>query len=499
MAGITDLPKEVLVDIGNLLDRHTLITSLLTCRYFHQSLFHLLLRTTRVKEGKPQVSVNELTRYAHNVHHFEIHGVVPWDYYKIAFPCLRTMAIHRNTAAQTVQDNVLMEEQDRHCIILFRLNPTVQDLELYSIGNAPCANFWEAIFTSFRRPRRLDVNRIWELHGHRLNWFWQACSRFEELNFTEFSGDSPSILSELNFESIKRVSMNWQKSYGRPCIEYDGQLEILQKFSNLTRMHWTTHGGAFPREAFLRALEDSAWPRLEDLGFTGMMGKDTRNRGIIDKLPPLRRVQFDIKQFGESCWSSFKPKQRNSLRALDLRGCYSFKKCWALDVFSHFGQLEEFSICSIEVADVKLYPHALSSFGLKRLDAFFINDTKDTDGDHAVFEMLSNFDMLESIYVRDEEHQVFSLEEAKTFKHPHTLRWRLDVGLGKLWKLKNLRRLVLDNRFQDMRVEDLEWMLEQWPLLSELTGWLSEDPLVRAKLAGLLRARGVLNRDFDGI
>lgn len=141
MTVITDLPREVLVDISNLLDKHTLISSRLTCRYFYQSLAHLLWRTTRVKEGKPQVNLDEVTTHAHNICHFEIHGVVPWDYYKIAFPCLRTLAIHRNTPAESIQDNALVEEQDRHCIILFRLNPTVQVLELSSIGNAPCADF----------------------------------------------------------------------------------------------------------------------------------------------------------------------------------------------------------------------------------------------------------------------------------------------------------------------------------------------------------------------
>lgn len=189
----------------------------------------------------------------------------------------------------------------------------------------------------------------------------------------------------------------------------------------------------------MRALEDSTWPHLEDLGFTGVMGRD-----VADRLPPLRRVHLDVQSFGEYCWLRFKSKQKDSLRVLDVRGCHSFLKWWAPAVFTHFERLEEFSTWSIYVTDIKLYPHALNSLGLKKLEVFFISDPKNPDEDQAAFELLSNFEKLER------EHQGFSLEEAQTFRFPHTLRWRLDVGLGQLSKLKSLRRLVLDNRFQDM-------------------------------------------------
>ncbi|KAG0274482.1 hypothetical protein BGZ95_009723 [Linnemannia exigua] len=497
MPGITALPKEVLVLIGDRLDNRALMASLTTCRIIHQSLSHLLWRIIRIKQGEPQVNFDNLTAHANFVHHYEIHGVVPWDYYGISFPGLFSLAIHRKALINTVQDAALMAQQDQYCITFFQLNPSVQDLTLYSMGNYPCEEFWKAIFTSFRRPRCLRVNRLWALDGRRLDCFWRACSRFEDISLSEMSSHSPSILSELSFESVKRLSMDW--SFRLPYIQYPALLDIIRTFHNLTRLHWKTYRGEFPIEALTKALEDKTWPHLEDLRMAGSVGKDDGLRQIIEKLPPLRRAQIDVMMFGPSCWSNFRNKQGGSLRALDLRECRAFDNRWALDAFAFLEHLEEFTTPFIEIAHIKEYPNRWRCLGLKTLHAFFIRDPENADEDQVAFEFLSNFKRLESIDVSNTclwEGRLFSVEEAANLRHPHTLRWRFDKGLEKLRGLENLRRLVLDNRFQEARVHDVQRMVEHWPFLAELTGILSADLGIREDMAVMFKNLGIDNWDF---
>ncbi|KAF9120373.1 hypothetical protein BGW39_011466 [Mortierella sp. 14UC] len=438
MPGITNLPDEVLALIDDRLDNKALLASLLTCRILQQSLSHRLWRTVRLKGGGPQVNLNDLATHAHVVSRYEIHGV-----------------------------------------------------SLFSVLGGQ--------FTSFRCPRSLDVNGIWGNEGYRLDWFWRACARFEEINFTEFWGDTPSNLSEQSFESVKRVSWDWKVLFERPCIIYCEQLDIIRKFSNLTKLHCMTHRRAFPIAASIKALEDSTWLHLEDLGITGMMGSDKNIQPIMNNLPSLRRAQFDISLFGPQCWSGFTNKQGNSLRVLDLRRCNAFESRWTLDALTYFVYLEELCAPSIKIADIKEYPHHWKCLGLKKLDVFFIRDPENSDKDQMAFEFLSYFKRLESIDVSNSgrrESRMVSVENASKLKNPHTLRWRLDAGLGKLARLKNLRRLVLDNRFQDATVGDVLKMVEQWPYFTELMGILSSDPEVRVQMAALLKDQGVVNMDL---
>ncbi|KAF9131570.1 hypothetical protein BGW39_001619 [Mortierella sp. 14UC] len=71
------------------------------------------------------------------------------------------------------------------------------------------------------------------------------------------------------------------------------------------------------------------------------------------------------------------------------------------------------------------------------------------------------------------------------------LQWRLDSGLERLSTLKKVRNLGFASTEQEMMEEDLEWMLDNWPLLEEVKGEFSGDAGYHNVLVDMLKERHI--------
>ncbi|KAG0200026.1 hypothetical protein BGX33_011248 [Mortierella sp. NVP41] len=265
MTGITDLPKEVLVLIGDLVTKPDLIATFSTCRPLQHTLSHLLWRDVCIESQKPQPSIEILKVHAHVVHHFE------------------DICTHR----------------------MIQFHPTIRELVFYPWGPAPSTKLWDTIVTTLQQPRRLEIGGAFSLGGESLAGSWRVCTRFEEICIkgisTGFSINSSfcysPVLNQLDFGRVKRLYMDWQSLVRGNCPAYHVQLNCIKLFTNLTTLYWNVGRYDFPAEGFASALQNGAWPHLQDLVVTGIRGgavaadSDEGLTKVIQKLPPsLRRL-----------------------------------------------------------------------------------------------------------------------------------------------------------------------------------------------------------------
>ncbi|KAF9090314.1 hypothetical protein BGX29_011544 [Mortierella sp. GBA35] len=306
MTGITYLPKEVLVLIGDFVTKPDLIATFSTCRPLQHTLSHLLWRDVRIESQKPQPSIEILKVHAHVVHHFEVCGCnVSKEFFKITFPHLRTLTIRWYSPQDPARDAAIMATQDICTHRMIQFHPTIRELVFYPWGPASSTKLWDTIVTTLQQPRRLEIGGAFSLGGESLAGSWRVCTKFEEICIkgisTGFSINSSfcysPVLNQLDFGRVKRLYMDWQSLVRGNCPAYHVQLNCIKLFTNLTTLYWNVGRYDFPVEGFASALQNGAWPHLQDLVVTGIRGgavaadSDEGLTKVIQKLPPsLRRL-----------------------------------------------------------------------------------------------------------------------------------------------------------------------------------------------------------------
>ncbi|KAG0274484.1 hypothetical protein BGZ95_009725 [Linnemannia exigua] len=254
---------------------------------------------------------------------------------------------------------------------------------------------------------------------------------------------------------------------------------------------------------------------MEELTVCGITESDEVLATIICRLPPLKKLEIGSEDFGPLCFRHLQERLFGSLKTLDLSRCYKFTGQMALRVLSSCPQLEDFGAPYISVQDLRAAPQPWVCQGLKRLSVlFFDNDEPGTvSGDDLrgsvtnrssslVFGYLSKLEQLDTLDI--------SFYNMRTpidlrFINLNAPQFRLDTGLGQLATLKKLKALCLDRTKQNLREEDVEWMLLQWPKLKKLSGALSwspseedeggENSIVDTQLSKLVLEKGI-SRDY---
>ncbi|KAF9115866.1 hypothetical protein BGW39_002943, partial [Mortierella sp. 14UC] len=171
---------------------------------------------------------------------------------------------------------------------------------------------------------------------------------------------------------------------------------------------------------------------------------------------------------------------------LVLRECEHFNARLALDALIHYPHLEVFEARRIVVGDLWSSPQSWACRGLRRLQVTFESDTHDREADTMLFEQLSILTRLEEVVVGRGDLSPAGATAGQLFP-----RWRLDSGLSFLSNLRRLRYLDVTGTDQGLRLEDVWWMVDNWPSLEKIVGNFATDPRVNEELKGLARQRGV--------
>ncbi|KAK3840858.1 MAG: hypothetical protein J3R72DRAFT_446518 [Linnemannia gamsii] len=538
MITIDDLPSDVLVYLTTFLYKQDIPNIVLTCRLFHQHYAFLRWKDISIHfEGDKKSTLDAGTLRAHAkwVHSLKFIGTLPAEYFDISFPNLRALFkgdLYKSPDTTRLLTRTLQEatalaatealaaaEQDLHWARLVTLNPSIQEITI-AMGHdkSEWRKLWSAVSTSLHNPKRLCIVGFGtpNMYDEGARIFWKAVSRFEVFDCT--SRDqlssfpyprSPTTTiqeKEAVFSRMKKIS--YQSSYSMPMFP-EKHLEFFKRCRNLKTLSWKRRRGHIPTSDFTQCLERQQWPHMENLSVSGIIASDEDLATIIHHLPPLKHLEIGSGDFGPLCFRHLRERLLGSLKTLDLSKCDKFTGQMALEVMSSCPQLEEFGAPYITIQDLRTAPRPWVCLGLKRLKAPFIDDNYESNtvyGDDlrnsvtsrsssVVFGHLSKLEKLDTLDISF--NNVRSLR-ALGFVKLNAPQFRLDTGLRRLATLKRLKELYLDHTKQDLRKEDVECMLMQWPMLKKVSGTLGgpggaggENSAANKQLSGLMKAKGI--------
>ncbi|KAF9923742.1 hypothetical protein FBU30_006202 [Linnemannia zychae] len=502
MTHITDLPNELVVCIGNYLPKHDILAIILTCHKLHTALIHLLWKDITLQKGKLPSPVSRLVDNASNVQRLHNFGIIPPEYYHINFPGLVVLEIHfkGSNPKRLFQGSV---QQEINNMELIRYNPTIQILTIHLANYNPSNDFWEAIARTLTHPRSLHLTGVFDLLGRTpVNAFWGAFARFEEVSCAGRDGILLDLVPPMAFPGLTRFSLAINTGYS-DINNTIVHLEWLKRCPNLTSLRWDLAESPIPVIQFAEALEHSTttttiWQHLKELSLIGITETDEDLAIIIRQLPPLTRFEIEAKQFGPQCFAWLRICIFQNIQTLHLWECTRVSGQMVLDILQNCVHLKDLEASYVGLSDLLANPHPWVCRELKRLRLYFDNDMEpvgEVDNfSPTVFQALSRLVHLEDIDVDEDpmwEYSVATMAPVKKLGPP--IQWRLDSGLSQLSTLQQLRTLRCEKTFQSARLEDVQWMLQNWPRLRELTGPLTHDLDARKILIDLLEKRQIKN------
>ncbi|KAG0297823.1 hypothetical protein BGZ97_004219 [Linnemannia gamsii] len=493
---IVDLPNEILLTIGTFITKDDIIAAATTCHTLHKALAsHLWDQLILPAQQKSiPVDVNILKAHAHFVHCLTYLTTISPDY-AIPFPVLTNLAFEFSKWPVTLPGTIPPPDRDSYLASIIRLCPRVKNLTLTNATPCPAVQLWEAVFSTLESPQRLSVTCMDPTDNPSMQAFWRACSRFEELELVGFDILSTNDLPTLLFPRLKSLTQQLSPYY-RYTIGHEGHLAWMMRCPNLTALEWRASCSSFPGWELVEAILHNTWPLLDSFELIGTRFEDETSALMLEHLPPLQVFRLPSRHLSELSFDQLQRRHFATLRVLDMNGCGEFTGDMVLSVLSGCPFLEDFSASYFTASGLsKRDPsrRAWVCLGLRRLKVFIAGDWKHPEVDQLVFEQLSKLVQLEELDLGDDPLRDLDGNLRKELRYQGGLQLRLDSGLDRLAGLKNLYAVEFRGTVQTIRVEEIEWMLESWPQLEEVSGELSGNSKTHEVLKEMLEQNGVAN------
>ncbi|KAF9902834.1 hypothetical protein EC991_004493 [Linnemannia zychae] len=506
MTGIKKLPEEVLAFIGSHLDNKDILAAICSCRLLCKTLRHLLWRelTLPRRTGELLVTSAKVEENAQHVQRLEFRFSLPQDYYSIHYPSLYNITISHFPILDFCDLSYPLptEDHDQLVCLLISSNPLVRELELCNPYLSPSRELFNAL-SRLQNPRRLTFFNVDFLRDGTSEFLWQACSLFEELDLGIDKTSYHDILKTLSFPCLKRLTLRLDDDMDADLDEsYEGVDPALDEF-----MDWlialrqlealnlqAPYRGYLLPENFISALREKRWPRLESFRLKNVFQSDVVWASMFQWLPPLKEFWFDDCLFDDQGFVRLQENHFKTLRSLNVRQCVSFSSRMALSVLTGCVHLEEFRAPYLLASDLKNGDSANQDWacvGLKYLSLFVAREPDDSESNELVFKQLSRLHQLRKLFLDQWLSSTLSDELKELLTEKGSLQLRLDEGLGHLSTLKRLTTISLEDTEQNMRAEDVEWILKNWTSLKEIVSTLSEDEDTQTELDRMFCESGV--------
>lgn len=497
---ITDLPLEIILLIGTFIFKEDTIAVASTCRTLRKALAsHLwdqLILPAR--KGSTPVDVNILKEHAHFVHTLTYLTTISQDY-TISFPALTSLSFEFPSCPTTFPGTVTPPDGDNYLASIIRRCPRIQNLTLTNAVHFPSVQLWETIFSTLENPRRLAVTRMDPTDSPSMQAFWKACSRFEELELIGFDILTTNDLPATPFPRLKRLTHQPSPYYG-DTIGQEGQLAWIMLCPNLAALEWRSSSSPFPSRQLAEAIRQNTWPNLKSFQLTGTNFSDDKSALIVQHLPPLHVFRLANTSLSDLSFDRLQERHFATLRILDLIGCVMFTGEIVLSVLSGCPLLEDLSAPYFTASDLRQSEPTRRSWvclGLRRLKVYIARDREYPDADQLVFEQLSKLVQLEKLELGEDPLYELDYYVIQDLRSRGALQLRLDSGLDRLAGLKSLCAVEFHGTVQTMGIQEMQWMLENWPELQEVSGELSENSQTHAALKEMLEKRDISNLEPD--
>ncbi|KAF9902850.1 hypothetical protein EC991_004509 [Linnemannia zychae] len=497
MARFTDIPGELIILIADYLDRKDRYRLASTCRTHYHALLAILWKDLHMESDFPLFWSNKdlllpvqsfipsirLEQHASFVCHLSLLGPFRPEHYAIKFPNLYSLQLQFDPRfpGHTKEEYI-------YAANFIRINPTIKDLEIQiqTTHSQLPFDFWDAIATTLHNPIRLFVVGVSCTEGDTLDRFWEACTLFQEIHYSDSAMSISRLLPKLSFPRLKRLA--FRSSSSLPGMFHPvQQLEWLKQCPNLIQLLWRVTKASIPVDAFAEAMRRGTWTHLEDLSLVGLSGVDEELELMFTYLPPLLRFRLQSSCFG---WRAFKSLQRQlfeRINILDFTGTCDVSSVMALQVLQECIHLQDFRTTRINAEDIH-ENQPWVCLGLKRLDAYI--QAMERSSSETAFKALARLTMLVHLdvsLIKQTSNQPGFIRPNQT----RALQWNLKSGLSHLVTLERLELVLFENTVQDMKKEDLKWMAKNLPALQHVDGKFSKSSYTEKKVRRSVKKYGL--------
>ncbi|KAF9281202.1 hypothetical protein BGZ68_006791 [Mortierella alpina] len=393
--------------------------------------------------------------------------------------------------------------------------------------------FWRAI--SFRTSE-LMLNRVTFLEEDQNNYQGHGSTAFDGTQLDNQQSKQHQDLPGLRiyqFTYLKKLSLF--KLLGSGSSQ---QTKILKNAPLLTTFNWKGDlAFEFPRLSFRKCLIAGRLTRLKSLDLRGGDTKlgDNDLCQILGAMSRLERLMVPSSGMGSKATAQLF-RHANTVVALDISGCVGVHSQVIQAILSSFPLLEVFLADKIAVRDImEGDPWVCEGLRELKIDIELGYAKMDTEAEtdlqadgepwtlernnsysgtgsrrhqkhvaesaiqrferderqQLVFERLSKLELLEELnIIQLKDRPSAAVEQLTVGMVPKILDLRLINGLDLLRNLRRLRCFYFSGP-QEMSEIDVQWMIEHWKALSQISGQLNSDPTMNKGLAAHFRTHRV--------
>ncbi|KAF8976308.1 hypothetical protein BGZ46_008368 [Entomortierella lignicola] len=467
-----ELP-EIRHALAKFLDRYDILKCILVSKSWYATFNPYIWSTINLYWNK--IDPDVLSRNRHFVKDICFIHDISDQQKQIHFPNIQSL--HISCRPHTDQDQYAdFLDIHRQSITLFEFN----------IRFSPISQrLWESVLAL---PELKDLSLLDNHYGFNpIPRFWEVCSRIESLAMhPNFLPDKPlpnSLSSTAVFPRLKRLEFKLHFS-----DDIDRYWDIFTCFPNLvsfTCVRGLRDDDNIDINGFAKRMALGSWTWLQELTALGCQISDHNLALIISNMRQVKKLLVTGAEFGQLALEALRP---------------------------HFPHLKELDISHPEIDMGLTIVEILKSCSqLEKLTAFRIMGSQITDRDiwgckESLRTLQLGFSLAEAIPEKYEQQQLIfkkiselrNLErlDITNFEIPgtgpeSTLDLRLEMGLGQLETLRNMRELVFNYTKQFINVEEVKWMLNRWPKLSSVQGVFNLDTDVDRDLKTMLHFRGI--------
>ncbi|KAG0056988.1 hypothetical protein BGZ83_002595 [Gryganskiella cystojenkinii] len=518
-----ELPNELLLLLGDHLDRKTLSVSVRINKKWHQVLIPALYKSIGSYHRQPSPEV--ISQYAHFIRELKINtGHQQMSVLKV-YTVFPTQCRHLRELDVTFTRQG-HDDQWRTAVLVMQ-NPGLLQLQIQDTKEMPARPCWSLLLTHCNRfLRHLSLTNV------------------------RFSAQDTQILIAVLGPSLVKLSLShsylaWPGAFSVepqfPALKYSwisytfdtsGQaLDWMKQCPSLETLFWNGESGdgGVALSHSLRTLSPRYWSQLQDVTLMNseVLLSDSQLATLLDACGPLQKLHA----FGSKFWQrSLEALERHfaTLEKLQLGYCPDVRSWMAQRILSSCPRLTRLGVPVLHVNEIMDGPEAEEAhrqqiqadieadqrkieqeidddehtnpdqlrgiiernrtarettvqvrpwvcLGLQDLSLFIKFDKKaDPSMDRKIFERLATLTELRKISICGEDDE--PVPDARG------LRFDLESGLDLLTPLKKVDELFLYKFDQHMEERDMRWILAQWPDLTHISSEFNGDRKIRRRL-----------------
>ncbi|KAF9349708.1 hypothetical protein BGX26_012041 [Mortierella sp. AD094] len=367
-------------------------------------------------------------------------------------------------------------------------------LESLSLSFVHIPDLWEeteqiaSMYPIFPNVKSLEVERLTTLPESTQVEIIRQCPNLETLRFLAYS--RKRIQSSLTKEIVRLAAAgSWPKlrnlHYDGPTISDQGSADILRSMELCYQ--WDVSYADFNLQSFQALSEHFSTLTRVNLTYCRSARSDMLQE-ILSSCPLLRRFR-GVRIFAKDIVQG-KPWVCSSLQTFMAFIDFGDKPGAAAEEIEEMAQSTVSTSAILDDSEISKFQQPV----LEKISHLHVSTSATLDASEirrfqlAVFERISHLNNLRILSVGLE----LSISQGvRDFRHG--LNLKLGNGLELLESLKNLEIIGIPNTFQDMGMEEIEWMLARWRRLEQVMGTCCHrDEQKDLELLSHLHSRGII-------